>query len=88
MEIHVIENFKIKLLIKTNVLMFQDMIYDLGLQQFIIANCKNTQIFINFRIRNFPNIQKIIRARQFHIILLNEKKKFSSFFLGGIHFGP
>ena len=58
--IHVINNFKINLLIKMNILDSKKIIINLFKKNIIFIKCRNVFIFMQFTFRNNVRIRRII----------------------------
>ena len=62
-EIHIIDNFKINLLVNNNVFNTQKVILNLKTQTVILVNCCNLIILINITVKKNINQQRIVRSK-------------------------
>ena len=63
-EIHVIDNFKAKLLLKINVINSKRIIVDLNRRQLFIKNCQNLTIKSKIIVKNNVKIRRIIKIEK------------------------
>ena len=63
-EIHVINNLKIKLLLKINVMSSKRIIIDLNQRQFFIKNCQNLTIKLKIIVKNNVKIRRVIKIEK------------------------
>ena len=62
-QIHLIDDLKIKILIKNNIIMFEKILFNFKRQKIKINNCRKLKILFNIKIRQSSSIKKIVRFR-------------------------
>ena len=70
-EIHVINNLKIKLLLKINVMSSKRIIIDLNQRQFFIKNCQNLTIKLKIIVKNNVKIRRVIKFEKKLVVETN-----------------
>ena len=70
-KMHMINNFKIKLLLKINVMSSKRMMIDLNQRQFIIKNCQNLTIKLKIIVKNNVKIRRIIKIEKKLVVEIN-----------------
>ena len=63
-EIHVINNLKIKLLLKINVINSKRIMIDLNQRQLFIKNCQNLTIKLKIIVKNNVKIRRVIKIKK------------------------
>ena len=77
MKIHVVDDFKIKFFIENDVLISQNMTFNLNIQKFVIKNCQNVEIFIKIKTKKKLHVKRIIWIKQIFVITFGATVKFS-----------
>ena len=70
-KIHVINNLKIKLLLKINVMNSKRMIIDLNQRQFFIKNCQNLTTKLEIIVKNNVKLRRIIKVKKKLVVETN-----------------
>ena len=62
-QIYLIDDLKIKILIKNDIIIFEKLLFNFKRQKIKINNCRKLKILFNIKIRQSSSIKKIVRFR-------------------------